>query len=215
MLDKTLEFKGIIMRMEAHLVPTIKAAPLPEGFSYRFFRNPDDIKHWARIETSVLEFDDPKVAEEYFISSYLPQINDLRRRCVFIKNSDGLPIATATAWYANVSELGHQAILHWVGVCPEYQGLGLGKAVVQKVLEVFNELEAGYPIWLHTQTWSHPAVRLYHKLGFNFVKTDKLGNDNTRSGGSKIYEEDSMKAIEVLQKVVDKQLLDEYVRTAV
>jgi len=203
MLDKSIEFKNIIMKLENENVRNIDTPALPEGFSFRFFKNEDDIKHWARIETSVLEFENEPDAEDYFIKAYLPYLNDLKQRCLFIENQEGIPIATTMAWFSD-SELGHQAALHWVSVDPRYQGLGLGKSIVLKALSLFQELEPNQSIWLHTQTWSHPAVCLYHKLGFNVVKKDLIATMNTRNGKGKIYPNDFEEAMVVLKKVMDE-----------
>jgi len=192
MLDKSIEYKNIIMRMESDKILNIANPVLPCNFSFRHFKDAGDIKHWSRIETSVLEFADENEAENYFTSSYWPYFDDLTKRCLFITNQDDLPIATATAWFAD-SELGYQASLHWVAVCPEYQGMGLGKAIVTKALILFRELEPNNSVWLHTQTWSHTAVKLYHRVGFNILKNDRLANANTRDGRLKIYANDYKK----------------------
>ena len=83
-------------------------------------------------------------------------------------------MATATAWADEAPAVGRQAILHWVSVVPGQQGLGLGKAVVQRALQIFSELEPGADIYLHTQTWSHRAVKLYEKFGFYITKEPNL-----------------------------------------
>ena len=213
MLDKSLEYKGIIMRIESDKIETVSEAKLPDGFSFKLF-TPDDVPHWGSIEASVLEFASEAEACEYFERSYLPHLHELQKRCIFIINADDLPVATATAWFAD-GKLGYQASLHWVATRPEYQGKGLGKAVVQKALEVFRELEPGKSVWLHTQTWSHVAVRLYHSLGFNMVRSERLAVTTTRDGTPKIYENDFNEAIQVLRAVLDAEYVDELVRTAV
>lgn len=213
MLDKNIDFKNIIMRIDANKVSAISKQTLPDGYSFRFFKQGDE-SHWARIEKSVLEFNSENEAKEYFINSYLPYRQDLRKRCLFVINPDGLPIATTNAWYAN-SELGYQASMHWVAVCPEYQGLGIGKAIVQQALCIFSELEQNKPVWLHTQTWSHLAVMLYNKIGFNMLKVDRIANNNTRNGIAKIYPNDFNEAIEVLSKVIRNENLQKLIDTAV
>ena len=217
MLDKSVEFKSIIMRLdnnqEESAGENIAENGLPPGYTFKFFE-PDDVKHWSRIETSVLEFETEQAAESYFMMSYMPHIRQLEKRCLFALNPDGLPVATATAWYAD-SELGHQASLHWVAVCPEYQGKGLGKSVTRKALSVFQSLEPGAPIWLHTQTWSHVAVRMYHSLGFNVARTDRLANMNTRSGIIKIYENPFDEAMRLLTTVTDAEFVRKLIETAV
>jgi len=212
MLDKSIEYKNIIMKIEPNEIKNIANPILPDGFSFRFFETGDEA-HWARIEASVLEFDSIDDAKDYFEKSYLPHKDRLQKRCIFVLNKDKFPIATANSWFAD-SELGHQASLHWVAVCPEYQGLGIGKAVTQQALVNFQGLEPNKPVWLHTQTWSHTAVRLYHHLGFNLMKNEKLANNNTKNGISKIYPNDFDEAIQVLRKVINDEQLDELYNTA-
>ena len=211
-LDKSIEFKNVIMKIECDDINNITTPILPYGFSFRFFEAGDEV-HWARIEASVLEFESIDSARSYFESSYLPHYENLQRRCIFALNKDNLPIATANSWFAD-SELGYQAALHWVAVRPEYQSLGIGKALTQQALINFKKLEPNNPVWLHTQTWSHVAIRLYHHLGFNLIKEERLANNNTRNGISKIYQNDYYEAVEVLKEVIDSDQLDKLCSTA-
>jgi len=212
MLDKSIPYKNIIMRMPSEQVSSQAAPALPAGFSFRFYQD-GDAAYWARIETSVLEFPDEVAALRYFSRDYLPFSDDLKRRCVFVVNQKGLPVATATAWYAR-SELGYQASLHWVAVMPAYQGLGLGKAVVRQALSLFPALDPGEDVWLHTQTWSHVAVRLYFKLGFRILKTGRTAVVTDGGDGVKISDNDYAAAIEVLRPVLEPALLSVLVATA-
>ena len=214
MLDKSIEYKNIIMRIDDKKILAYDEPLLPDNFKFRNFRDENDIKHWARIEASVSEFTSEKEAEEYFISSYYPFLKDLKERCFFITNKDDLPVATATAWFSD-SELGHQASLHWVAVCPEYQGLGLGKAATRKALCAFKKLEPHNHVWLHTQTWSYVAVMLYCKMGFNILKTEKLANTNPKDGKKRIYPNDFDEAINVLKKALKEKDLKELINSAV
>ena len=214
MLDKSIEFKSVIMRIEHDKIKVLDDAKLPDGFSFRFFESSSDVKHWGNIEASVLEFDSESDACDFFEVSYLPNLHELQRRCIFITNSNGTPIATASAWYAD-SELGYQASLHWVAVRPEYQGKGLGRSITQKAINVFCSLEPGKPVWLHTQTWSHPAIKLYHSLGFNILKNELLANMNTRDGVPKIYNNDFAEAMQILGKVMDSNYVELLYNTAV
>ena len=213
MLDKSIEYKNVIMRIESDKINVIADARLPDGFSFKFFE-PSDVKHWGEIEASVLEFTSSAEACSYFEMSYLPNIHDLQRRCIFILNSDGVPIATANAWYSD-SELGYQASLHWVAVRPEYQGRNLGREITKKALNIFRLVEPGKPVWLHTQTWSYPAIKLYHSLGFTMVKDERLANMNTRDGIVKIYQNDFEESIQILRTVMDDGYVNELVDTAV
>lgn len=210
MLDMSIPFKNIIMRLERNTFH--EPEPLPPGYSFRFFA-PGDSVHWARIEASVLEFESVEAAERCFYTAYLPFARQLQERCLFVVDQTGLPIATANAWYAD-SDLGHQACLRSVSVCPEYQGRGIGKAIVSQALCVLNRLEPGCPVWLHTQTWSHVAIRLYHSLGFQLVRNGLLANTNNATGTTKMHKNDFADAIEVLRAVMPEDYINDLLTNA-
>lgn len=90
-LDKSIEFKNVIMKIECDEINNITTPILPDGFLFRFFESGDDV-HWARIEASALEFDSTDCARSYFEQSYLPHYENLQKRCVFVLNKDNLPI---------------------------------------------------------------------------------------------------------------------------
>ena len=136
---------------------------MPAGFSLRRYRPGDDV-HWARIETSVAEFDGEGAARAYFAERFLPRQDLLRERCCFVCAPDGLPVATATAW-----EEAGERILHWVSTAPAFQRRGLARAAVLHALHSYPP--APQPVWLGTQTWSHDAILLYDSLGFCLVRS--------------------------------------------
>lgn len=144
---------------------------LPEGFKFTYFK-PGDEKAWAKIETSVLEFPDELDALIYLQNDLMRYPGELERRCLFIENEKGEKVATATAWWS-YSGTRRDPWIHWVAVIPQYQGKGLGKAVVSGVLRLMAEIEGDRDFYLHTQTWSHHAVKIYQKMGFAF--TDEKG----------------------------------------
>lgn len=202
MLDKQIPYKNIVMQLDSRLLDSLSAPVLPEGYRFRLYRDGDAL-HWARIETSVLEFETKAEAYRHFTGTYLPRSGELTQRCIFVLNPKGLPIATATAWYDN-SDLGHQANLHWVAVCPQEQGRGIGEAIVRRALQIYKTLEPREDILLHTQTWSHSAVCLYHKLGFVMMKA------KTIKGCGNEYEE----AMDVLRTVLPEPIYLSLRRTA-
>ena len=172
MLDKSLAYHPMVMRLDGEQVARIGEPVLPNGFAFRFFR-PGDELNWASVTTSVLEFDDENSALEYFAKSFLPHPDLLQKRCLFIVDRSGEAVGTAMAWHIE-SGHHHWACLHWVAVRPQFQRMGLGRAVVAKALQRFAELDAGENVWLHTQTWSHRAVRLYHSMGFYLMRSESL-----------------------------------------
>jgi len=188
MLDKNVPYVDVLMhRKKDAPIPVIK---LPDNFSFSFFQSGDE-KEWAKIEASVLEFPDELNALIYFQKNYLPFISELEKRCLFIENEKGEKVATSTAWW-NYTGNRRDPWLHWVAVKPQYQNLGLGKAVISKITQRMTEIEGNRDFYLHTQTWSHRAIKLYEKLGY--VITDEKGL-------SKYSNEDFDKAMAILDKI--------------
>jgi len=174
MLDKSIEYRRIVMEMSGEKVLSTPEATLSPGFSFRLHDgSEDDTMHWCRIETAVQEFDSQDEACAYFYEEFYPHKNEVQKRCVFIINTDSLPIATASGWFSQDENGDILNRLHWVAVCPEYQGLGLGRSISTKAINICAKLVPGKKMWLNTQTYSHRAVIMYHKLGFNVLASDK------------------------------------------
>jgi len=192
MIDESVEYKEIVMVLDANKVMSTSEASLPKSFNFRFFSGEEDIQHWCRIEASVGEFKSEADANKHFQNEFSSRIEDLKQRCIFILNEDGLPIATAMGW---LSDADIKSRLHWVAACPEYQGLGLGKAITQKAINVCASLLPNQPMWLSTQTTSHRAVLMYHKFGFNMLKSEMQLKEKSS------YIEDYDKAIEILASI--------------
>ncbi|MBN2852376.1 MAG: GNAT family N-acetyltransferase [Clostridia bacterium] len=184
MLDKNIPFYRIIMKRDQGTA--IKKADLPEGFQFVFFTSGDE-KDWAAIETSVLEFEDEKKALEYFSKSYLPHIEDLEKRTVFVENSYGEKIATFTAWHSEIEGKSYPFV-HWVACKPEYQGRGIGKALIAYGVSLMIHLDGVVNMYIPTQTWSHRAIRLYQWAGFRILLDQKkYGNfDNQGEDGYEV-----------------------------
>ncbi|MHC5268984.1 GNAT family N-acetyltransferase [Enterococcus sp. LJL98] len=190
MLIKTVPFKHIYMKIAAEDVLKIDVPKLPTGYHYRFFQA-GDAKQWAALERAVGEFDTLEEAQARYTSEFTEEgahfkkiaqafgigIAAVKERQVFIENPQGKVVATATAWIG-IKDEKYQPMLHWVSVDPTCQGLGLGRAIVSKAMSLFPHLDPGKSVMLHTQTWSYPAVVLYHKLGFYLCKTEGFRADN-------------------------------------
>jgi len=192
MIDESVEYKEIVMVLDANKAMSTPQASLPKGFSFRLFNGEEDISHWCRIEASVEEFASEADALKHFKHEFSSRIEDLTKRCIFILNEDGLPIATSMGWLST-AEI--KSRLHWIAVCPQYQGLGLGKSVSQKAINICANLLPNQPIWLSTQTTSHRAVLMYHKFGFNMLKSKMQLKERSS------YIEHYDKAIEILASV--------------
>ncbi len=169
MLDKSIEYHDILMKREKG--STLAEFMLPEGYRFVLFQQGDE-KEWAEIETSVGEFDRAVDALVYFQRDYMSHKGELERRCIFIENRDGKKIATLSIWWCYTG-VRRDPWLHWVAVKPEYQGLGLGKALLYEGMRKLLEIEGDRDAYLHTQTWSYRAINIYRKVGFKI--TDEKG----------------------------------------
>jgi len=192
MLDKSVPYAKLIMCRKAGT--PIPEFPLPDGFKFTFYSDGDD-KHWARIETSVGEFDSEFSALMLFRRDFIPHIDELYRRCLFIENKDEKKIATANAWWATNNN-NRLAWLHWVSVDPNYQGLGLGKAVSAQTTRLMCELEGDVDIYLSTQTWSYKAIDIYKKCGYEPTDEKALYGPKSKN--------DYKKALKILAKLQKK-----------
>ena len=188
MLDKSVPYVDILMRRAASEKPP--SVPLPEGYRFSFFKAGDEAD-WARIETSVLEFDCEMDALLYFQREFLPYLSELGRRCLFIEAPDGEKVATCTAWWG-YSGVRRDPWLHWLSVKPGHQGKRLGKALVAEILRLMTDIEGARDFYLHTQTWSHKAVRIYQAFGFQITDEPNL---------SKYSNENHQKAVAVLESI--------------
>ena len=181
MLDRSVPYVEFYMeRPEGLALPSASARS--DGFFVRTYR-PGDEKHWAHIETAVGEFTEESAALAYFAKEFAPQPELLHSRMCFVCAPDGTPVSTCTAW-----EKHGRHLLHWVATLPTHQRKGLARLAVVSALHRFP---AGGGVILHTQTWSHAAVRLYKDLGFDLVR-----------------DPDTEKALAVLKTVYDAALYD-------
>lgn len=188
MLDKSIPYAEIWMFRSIEL--PIPKYSLPESYSLSFYQEGDQFA-WAEIETAVGEFDETEDALEYFNRTFTPYPEELKKRMLFISTDSGQKIGTATAWWKETTNGTRYPLVHWVAIKPEYQGKGLSKPLTSRVLKLLQSLENNSPIILHTQTWSHVAIRLYKKLGF------EISNKNFDGTPNPDYE----KAIRILNQI--------------
>lgn len=177
MLDKSIPYAELWMCRPWNL--PVNEHGLPEGFHFAFYQEGDE-QQWAAIETSVSEFDDEAQALDYFERAFAPYPEELKERMLFVIDSSGEKIGTCSAWWKETATGERFPLIHWVAVKPKYQGKGIAKAMVSHALALLEKLEhaSPMPIYLHTQTWSHPAVRLYQKLGFEIMDRNLDGSPN-------------------------------------
>lgn len=206
MLDKSLQYFDFIMKMPKERLRALPEVTLPPGYTLDFYKAGDDLS-WARLEALVLEFPSEEKALDYFRKNYSePFTPQLKQRCVFVRNSSGRAVSTATAWFMS-SSLGNRGWLQWISTDPAHQGKGLARAVITRALQLFPEYEPGSDIYLHTQTWSHKAIYLYHKLGFEAFDIDHVKVKWDNEAGFRVMKNGIHSALKELEKVYTPELI--------
>lgn len=189
MLDKTIPYYRVIMQRKAGT--PVPGASLPEGFDFVSFAAGDE-EHWAKIETSVGEFEEVGEALNYFKKDFLPYTSELERRTIFVENKHSEKIATLTNWWGYTGKR-RDPWMHWIAVKPQYQGLGLGKSIFFEGVRRMIEIEGDRDFFLPTQTWSYKAIGVYLKAGFDYFPERHAGG----------YENEYEKALPILKQKIE------------
>lgn len=167
-----LEENGFI-REQAHFIQfrrslsgPLDGPPLPEGFSLRTSRGPEDAR--LRSVTSHAAFGSGKPFEEYwprtlrFMQSpvYVPEHE------IFVISPNGEVAAFCIVWTDERSKVGN---FEPVATHPNFQRMGLGKSLLFEGMrklksEGMSEADVG------TNHDNAPAIRLYESVGFQNAK---------------------------------------------
>ena len=162
-LDRSLPHIGVIM--EKTDTKSYPSFDLPAGFSFSLYQ-PGYEEEWASLQYTVGQTDSLEEARGAFFSEFLQTEKDkMCRRMVFVLNPAGKVVGSAVLWAGSHFGREYQRV-HWVAVNPEYQGLGISKALVTWVLDLYNALGYDGYIYLTSQTWSYKALNVYSKFGF-------------------------------------------------
>lgn len=163
MLDKSLPYTPLMMiKTDTKEYPRFS---LPEGYSFRFYQAGDE-RNWAALECSVGQFSAEADALRMFEAEFLKnQILRPEDRMLFVLDPAGTAVATAALWDGNCFDKREQRF-HWVAVSDACAGKGIAKAMLTRLLDLYNELSYEGFLYLHTSTHSYQAIGIYKKLGF-------------------------------------------------
>jgi GNAT superfamily N-acetyltransferase len=201
MLDKTIPYKNLLMKCTK--INENAMSSLPVGYTFKWYEDGDE-SLWADIELSIGEFDHmlKKQVEDFFRDGYFGNKEKLMERCLLVLDDNEKPVGTCTAWY-DMKENQKVPSLHWIAVNPNNQSKGIGRAILTETMKIYME-KGEMPVYLHTQPWSHKAIRLYLDFGF-FAMKDETFSDFTNE-----YND----AISVLEGYMDEKDLVKLVNTA-
>ena len=135
---------------------------LPEGYTFRSCRR-SELELWKHVvaEKQYIDF-----VSDFYNKVYIKHVDVFFRHCSFVCTAEDVPVASCLFWpaYGLIGSVG------WFRVLPDYEGIGLGRALLSEVLKV-----AGYPVYLHTQPTSARAVKLYSDFGFKLITDPVVG----------------------------------------
>ena len=170
--DKSIKYYELLLEKD---IDIIEEYPLPAGYHFAFYKD-GDRANWIQIEKSAKEFSTYEEGLHSWNRYYAGKENELTDRMVFVVNSFGEKVATATAFYnIHGKDKSGAGWLHWVAVKREYQGKGLSKPLITYTLKIMKAL--GYThakIPTQTNTWL--AVKVYLDLGFKPIPQNAVNS---------------------------------------
>ena len=166
---ESVEDYNLFMMCES--LETSALSKIPRGFHSRYCRS-DEIDLWLEFPFDHShEVDTHKrFMVSFFERVYKPRQGDFLKSCLFLCDSEDVPVATCFLWnsYEKINTI------HWLKVRKDWEGRGLGRAVLSLVLE--DTVSEDYPIYLHTQPGSFRAIKLYLDFGFRFIDDPMIGD---------------------------------------
>ena len=169
MQDRSLAFYPVIM--EKRDTQCFPCFPLHPDYHFCFY-TPDRHADWCRLVHEVGPVESEEAAAEIFAQEFLPYPQELAQKCLFVMDKNGTAVATASIWRGEHFGQTLQR-LHWVMVSEAAQGKGLCKAMLTKLMQVYDALGYSGYLYLTSETWSYKALGIYRKFGF----TPYFGDD--------------------------------------
>lgn len=119
---------------------------------------PSDAQRCAELEQRLFEGDDPWPAAAFNRELASPHNHYV-----------GARVGATLVGYAGISRLGRtppfEYEVHTIGVDPAYQGRGVGRRLLDELLEFAD----GGVVYLEVRTDNEPAIALYRSTGFQQV----------------------------------------------
>jgi len=172
MLDLSLPKISVLM-----VKPNVYTYPkfaLQEGFRFSGYR-PGMEEDWARIQYGVSQTDSFQEARDIFKRDFLSHPDLLAKQCLFVLEPGGKAVAAASLWPG--TEFGQTHLrFHKIACLPDYQGYGLMKALLTKLLDIYNEINNDGFLYLTSKTHSYKAINIYKKFGFEPYLGEKPAN---------------------------------------
>jgi ribosomal protein S18 acetylase RimI-like enzyme len=154
------------VRQSLTLTPDIPSPTLPAGFSLHDAPRPHQIEERVRIHHAA--FNSEWVTVEGYQNvvrdpTYSPDLD------IFILAPDGRFAAFCLAWADPITGVGD---IEPVGVHPDFQRRGLGRAIMHEALRRLRDKGMTRAV-LNTWTRNEPGLALYKSLGFEVIYDER------------------------------------------
>lgn len=171
LVDRSIPHIGVIMeKTDTRAYPR---HALPAGYTFAKYE-PGFEAQWAALHFEVGQTDSLEEAEGIFQNDFAGR-EALMGRMLFVLDQNNELAGTGCLWDGNHFGRTLQR-LHFIAVSPPHQGRGIAKAIVSRLLDIYNGLGLGDYIYLTSQTWSWRALKLYMGFGFRPYKGEKPVN---------------------------------------
>lgn len=135
---------------------------LPKHFSMRWYQ-PGDENIWRQVQSVADKLNE--ITPELFSKQFGNDMSLISQRQIYLLDSQGRAIGTATAWFNDNFEGSRVGRIHWLAILPEHQGNGLGKPLMTGLCRRLKNLGHART-YLSTASMRIPAINLYLKFGF-------------------------------------------------
>jgi len=143
---------------------------LGKTFSFRNLRS-EELELWKAMPFDSLEeyYQYKDFMDDYYQRTYTSDESLFYKNTYVVNGASEEILGTCTIWRA----YGAFNSIHWLKVKKEYEGLGIGRALLTKIFKGLNKSD--YPVYLHTQPESYRAIKLYSDFGFKILKDKIIG----------------------------------------
>lgn len=168
MIDRTVPYFPVwMLREDGAPVP---ARSLPGGYAFDFYRPETGKDDWVAVQLSSRQLETRAQAESLFDSEFMNRAEALPARMLFVRDAAGKPVASAALWFG--SPFGAEIDrIHWVATDEAHQRRGLCGAMLCELLKRHEALGTPGGVYLISQTFSYPAIRIYQRFGFRRLLT--------------------------------------------
>ena len=164
MIDRTLPYIPVLMIKSD--MDTVPDYPLPEEYEFVFMQDAGFIQAWDDIQIDSEQMENRETLKGLFLREFGDRPEDWKDRILFVRHKEtNALIATASLWFGN--PFGYEMNrIHWVATHKAHQNKGIARAMLSRLLKVYNELGQTGGVYLFTQTFSYAAIGVYERMGF-------------------------------------------------